>query len=97
MDALHRQVRMLSDRDVVEQLASIEIRPLREESRRAQLEVLASVLELLGVPVQLSSDFGLDHVNPDPSDDELFFAINEIVLRRFPCAPDDLESGFQVC
>lgn len=75
---------------MVEQLASIEIRPIREESGRGQLEILAAVLKLLGITVELSSDFGLDHVDPDPSDDELFFTINEIVLRRYPSVPDRL-------
>lgn len=76
----------MKHREVVRHLAAVDIRAHHEETRPAQLEILAAVLKALRIDIEVSSASSIRHLNPDPSDDELFFVVNEIVQRRFPVA-----------
>lgn len=74
----------MNHHEIVEQLSSINIRSHHVENRSDQLKILVSILAELGIEVEMTSESSLKHVNPHPGDDDLFFAMNEIVRRRFP-------------
>lgn len=74
----------MNHREIVVQLSPIEIKARHGDTRPEQLKKLAQLLKILGIDVEVTSESSIKHLNPDSSDDELFFLINEVVQRRFP-------------